>query len=164
MSKSVVTSCRNEASNIPHIFDEIAQLDKLIPLKKIVIVDNGSTDETATIIERYCNDKRVIIVTNPVGSSYSQGYLAGLEQTRGDQVMTFHSDLQYSPYNFLEKIWNHQDFHNTEAVFFGHRTDRDLVSRIFSIGLMAAASLSLSLRFADYNSQPKIFFNDLNKL
>jgi dolichol-phosphate mannosyltransferase len=112
---SVVVPAKNEAASLPQLLDEIAQA--LRPLCdaqgngprlggfEIVIVDDGSTDETAAILRQLAADYpelRPLTLARNVGQSAATA--AGFRAARGDWVATLDADLQNHPAD-LAVLW-----------------------------------------------------------
>ena len=65
---------------------------------ELVIVDDGSTDETAAIAEAFAGSRpEVRVLRHPVNFRLGQALRYGISQSKGDYVVTFDSDLTYSP-------------------------------------------------------------------
>jgi glycosyltransferase involved in cell wall biosynthesis len=161
---SIALSCRNEEDNIPFIFKEIAAVDKLIAINEIVIVDNGSTDDTFKLLQSYTLDPRLkVIKRDDQDSSYSEGLLNALRYCSCPTILTFHSDLQYSPSEFIAKNYDSIiDSINKGRLIIGNRVNRPLGVKIWTYGLITITSFFLKMPFSDFNGQPKIFANKLN--
>lgn len=161
---SIALSCRNEEDNIPFIFQEIAAVDKLVSIKEIVIVDNGSTDNTFKLLETYTSDPRLkVIKRSDHNSTYSEGLLNALRFCSCPTILTFHSDLQYSPSEFIAENYDLivESIKNGRFII-GNRVNRPLAVKIWTYGLITITALFLKMPFLDFNGQPKIFSNKLN--
>jgi glycosyltransferase involved in cell wall biosynthesis len=96
---SVVVPAYNEAENLPALVDEIASaLATVGEPAEIVIVDDGSTDDTRQVLAalrpRHAN-LRVLRLRRNAGQSAA--FLAGFEAAHGDIVVTLDADLQNNP-------------------------------------------------------------------
>ncbi len=98
----VVIPAFNEASHVPELLDRIR---KVHPLEDVLIVDDGSTDETASLAEQ----AGVRVLRNPQnlgkGASLYRGFQWALQHGY-DGVITMDADLQHPPElipRFLEK-------------------------------------------------------------
>jgi dolichol-phosphate mannosyltransferase len=105
---SVVVPAKNEAASLPQLVAEIA--GALRPLCgvgraghrldgfEIMIVDDGSTDETPLVLRRLAKDYpelRPLSLVSNVGQSAATS--AGFRAARGDWVATLDADLQNNP-------------------------------------------------------------------
>ncbi|MEM9105355.1 MAG: glycosyltransferase family 2 protein, partial [Pseudomonadota bacterium] len=95
---SIVIPCKNEAENIPPLLDEIAEHmgDREI---EVVIVNDGSTDNTAAVLEEEAGKRafpvRHIHHASSVGQSLS--LRSGVLAAGGEVVATIDGDGQNDP-------------------------------------------------------------------
>jgi glycosyltransferase involved in cell wall biosynthesis len=97
---SVVIPCYNEADNLPLLLERLqAVLNSLADMEfEILLVDDGSTDCTAQVIEQSRRDNPHIGYIRFVRNFGHQSALsAGLEHARGDVVIAMDADLQHPP-------------------------------------------------------------------
>jgi glycosyltransferase involved in cell wall biosynthesis len=112
---SIVVPAKNEAASLPQLVDEIAEAlrplcggrgagDRLDGFE-IVIVDDGSTDETPEVLRRLAanySELRPLSLASNVGQSAATA--AGFRAARGDWVATLDADLQNHPSD-LVNLW-----------------------------------------------------------
>jgi cellulose synthase/poly-beta-1,6-N-acetylglucosamine synthase-like glycosyltransferase len=60
---SIVVAARNEARHLPARLDNLLRLDYPPSRRQIIVVDDGSTDDTLTILDRYRDAVDVVAVT-----------------------------------------------------------------------------------------------------
>src|SRR5689334_8080884 len=96
---SVVAPCHNEAPNVEPLYTALSvSLRSADWDSQIVLVDDGSTDETWTAINRIARrDPRVRGVRLARSFGQQAAILAGLKHARGDAVVTMDADLQHPP-------------------------------------------------------------------
>jgi dolichol-phosphate mannosyltransferase len=99
MKLSVVIPARNEALNITGTLNGIVErLDRAGIKHEIVVVDDGSTDATAAVIEeRAISDPRVRYVQNASPHGFGRAVRKGIEAVTGDAVVICMADGSDDP-------------------------------------------------------------------
>lgn len=79
----------NEEKQIANVLDAVLDLKQTLPLE-IIVVDDGSTDQTATLLKNY---KNIHVITNRpnLGKSYSIAKALGV--SKGDYILLLDADL-----------------------------------------------------------------------
>lgn len=113
---SVIIPCYNEAEHVEQVLNAVKAVD--IP-KEIIVVDDGSTDETVDIIRRYDTNGELILHVLPKNSGKGAAIRAGLEKVTGDIIIIQDADLEYDP----------QQFHNIIAPIAEGKADAVYGSR-----------------------------------
>ncbi|WFR84308.1 glycosyltransferase [Arthrobacter sp. Y-9] len=106
----IVIPVYNEATRIPETLRKTIEFLKLQPWSsRVVVVDNGSVDETPTIVRRICREKAGVVQTAMVGCSrrgkgaaVRRGLLSGTSRFTG----FFDADLA-TPLETLTKAMSH---------------------------------------------------------
>lgn len=96
---SVVVPAFNEEKNVPHLYRRLcAVLGNAGWAFELIIVDDGSTDDTAGAIKRLHEiDPRVQLVSFTRNFGHQAALLAGLAHASGDVIISMDSDLQHPP-------------------------------------------------------------------
>lgn len=99
---SLVVPLFNEAGSLAAVYTSAAAtLDALGGPWEAVLVDDGSTDGTGTILERLASgDARVRVLRFPVNRGQAAALLAGLQAARGELILTMDGDGQDDPASF----------------------------------------------------------------
>jgi glycosyltransferase involved in cell wall biosynthesis len=104
---SVVVPAYNEASRIERTLDRsVAFLDERDHDWELIVVDDGSRDETSLIVRRYISthgDHRVRLVRLPMNRGKGAALRAGVAATRGARVLIMDADLA-TPIEELETL------------------------------------------------------------
>lgn len=136
---SVVIPCHNEEAVLPSTHERLTGIlagliqKKLIANYEIVLVNNGSKDNTVALMLRlFKNDPHVHVVDLRRNFGYQASITAGLNAATGDAVVTIDADLQDPPEKIEEMIG-----HYTQGfdLVLGVRNDRSTDSffkRVFS--------------------------------
>ncbi len=118
---SIVIPCYNEEKNIDRTFDGLLNLaENSKYLFEIIAVDDGSRDNTWSVIESYSSKHNNIIGVNQMANfGQSAAYQAGFDVSTGDFVITVSADLEI-PLEHIIKVIEHLesgfDFVNTNRV------------------------------------------------
>lgn len=138
---SVILPAYNEEKNIGPAIDDISKfLNKIKEPFEIVVIDDGSKDGTAEILNECKKRNNIIIVTHPKNLGYGAALRSGFAKAEGDLIFFTDSDRQFNIQDvvpFLEKIKEY-DF------VVGYRKDRkDPLWRIFYASIFRIASFIL---------------------
>ena len=95
MKISVVVPLMNEEENIKFLIEEVDKALKDFDYE-LILVDDGSTDNTVEEIKKYMNDKtKLVILQRNYGQTSAMA--AGIEVASGDLIVTIDGDLQNDP-------------------------------------------------------------------
>jgi glycosyltransferase involved in cell wall biosynthesis len=96
-SLSVVLPCFNEAANIAPAVDNAAAAAAMTSEDyEIVVVDDGSTDASASIAaELVATDRHVRLIVHPHNRGYGHALRTGIDAARMDWVLLIDADLQF---------------------------------------------------------------------
>ncbi len=95
MNISVVVAIKDEALNVLPLIQGIhSALNEMN--YEIILVDDGSTDQTNSII-RQLNDEKVKLVVFRKNYGQTHAMSAGIEEATGDYIVTLDGDLQNDP-------------------------------------------------------------------
>ncbi|MFT4667502.1 MAG: glycosyltransferase involved in cell wall biosynthesis [Gammaproteobacteria bacterium] len=158
MKFSLIIPCYNEAKNIPLLLERCASLALNEEAEtEIILVDNGSTDETPQVLSLVLKDfpgcRSVRVETN---KGYGFGILAGLNSAEGDILGWTHADMQTDPVDVLAGLEYFQEY--GDNVFCkGERFGRPLLDTFFTVGMSLFESVLLQKPMWDINAQPTLF-------
>lgn len=104
MKLSIVVPCYNEEENIPLIlerFQEVIEREDI----EVILVNNGSTDNSAQVLEqllpKYSFAKTTLVAVN---QGYGYGILQGLAMCRGEYIGWTHADMQTDPADIIKAL------------------------------------------------------------
>lgn len=156
MKFSLIIPCYNEAKNLPLLLEKCRPLTHE-PEIEVVLVDNGSTDESAIVLDEllldYPNCRSVRVEVN---QGYGFGILTGLKAAKGEILGWTHADLQTDPRDALQGLKLFEE--KGDRIFVkGKRFGRPLSDQLFTIGMSVFETLLLKCSLWDINAQPTMF-------
>lgn len=155
MRFSLVIPCYNEAANLPLLLCRCQKLASQ-PGIEIVLVDNGSTDESPAVLRAllpaYPGCRSVRVEQN---QGYGFGILTGLRAASGDILGWTHADMQTDPHDALRGLDLFEKYGSNSFVK-GRRYGRPLGDVAFTIGMSFFETLLLGKPLWDINAQPTI--------
>ena len=103
---SIVVPAHNEEENVATLHAALCTVASNVAMNvEIIFVDDGSTDSTRDRVAAIqSRDTRVRLVTLTRNFGHQAAVLAGLEQARGDAVVSMDCDLQHPPALILEMV------------------------------------------------------------
>ena len=157
---SIIFPCYNESENLLSLLNKL----KIIVKKNInlsiefVIVNNGSTDNSADIIRNNFDKKNFKIINIKKNIGYGNGILKGAFNASGRIIAWTHSDMQCSP-NDVIRLYKRFKLKllKTDCVVKGLRKNRPLFDNIFTLFMGIFCSIFFFQTLKDINAQPKIF-------
>lgn len=156
MRFSLVIPCYNEAANLPLLLERCKSL-AATPDVEVLLVDNGSTDSTADVLEKLlpkfigCRSIRV-----EKNQGYGFGIVSGLKAARGEILGWTHADLQTDPLDALIGLELFEK-HSDEIFVKGRRYGRPVMDVAFTIGMSVFETILLARPMWDINAQPTMF-------
>jgi glycosyltransferase involved in cell wall biosynthesis len=134
----VVVPVFNEEASLPELRKKLfAALGEIDGACEVVFVDDGSTDRSAEMIERWArSEDGVVLVQLSRNFGMEIAMSAGLDQARGDHVVLMHADLQDPPELIPEML---KAAESGADVVYARRIGREesRVKRIMATGFYA---------------------------
>ena len=113
---SVVIPVYNEVETVAEVIERV----RSIPVKmEIILVDDGSTDGTAQVLERYRDQPDLKIFCNAVNQGKGAALKVGFANATGNAVIVQDADLEYDPRDCMKLLQPIIDGH--ADVVFGSR-------------------------------------------
>jgi glycosyltransferase involved in cell wall biosynthesis len=100
---SIVVPAFNEARSIGELLDRVRMVDLRSHgvVKEIIVVDDGSTDETAAIARERSDVK---VITMPTNRGKGSAVRRGIQEASGDWILVQDADLEYDPQDIHKMI------------------------------------------------------------
>lgn len=112
LSCSVIIPAFNEAENISQCIRRVPNIGKVT---EIIVVDDGSTDTTAQVVQKICSrDKRVSLIRLPKNLGKVWAVKAGFDAARGEILIILDADMAVPP---EELIWFYELIAEGQADF-----------------------------------------------
>ena len=165
MKYSIIIPCYNEEDNIEKLINLLSSKSNLYDIEWI-IVENGSKDNTRTLLNNICKDKKNFkLVYIDENQGYGYGIVQGLKNVSGDYVGWLHADMQVSPDSMLEFIKLNELSKETKKFYKGSRKNRKFIDNFFTFFMSVFSTLLFQTFLSDIGAIPVLFHRDLmNKL
>jgi glycosyltransferase involved in cell wall biosynthesis len=96
MKISIVVPAYNEAVNIPFLVEEFDKFIKKHKNYEVIIVDDGSEDGTADIVNEYKRNY-LKIIKHKRNLGKTKAIITGAKYAKGEIIVVFDADMQYDP-------------------------------------------------------------------
>jgi len=122
MRLSVVVPCFNEAGNVAHVVAQATEVGRQLASElEIIVVDDGSTDDTARILASLrAAVPELQVVVHPQNRGYGAAVRSGLDRARMDYIFLTDGDGQFD----LGELPAAIELLDTHDVVAGYRTRR----------------------------------------
>ncbi|MEO8454621.1 MAG: glycosyltransferase family 2 protein [Sphingomicrobium sp.] len=156
---SLVIPCYNEARSLPQL---VARCGDVVCAElgcEIVLVDNGSTDDTPDVLARELAGKAGIrSVRVPVNRGYGHGILEGLRACESEILGWTHADLQTDPMDAVRGFAMFRSERDPARLFVkGSRRGRPIADTAFTFAMSLFETLWIGHPMRDINAQPTLF-------
>lgn len=156
MRFSLVIPCYNEAANLPLLLERCKELAVRSDVE-VVLVDNGSTDSTAEVLQnllpKYPGCRSIRVEKN---HGYGFGIVSGLRVAEGQILGWTHADMQTDPQDALRGL-DLFEKHGDNIFVKGRRYGRLFMDVVFTVGMSVFETLLLAKPMWDINAQPTMF-------
>lgn len=170
MKLSIIIPAYNEARTIHLILNKVAAIELIENIEKeVIIVNDCSNDDTATVVNEYVKDKPYIkFVEHKVNKGKGAAIHTGIKEATGDFVIVQDADLEYDPKEINKLLKPILD--GFADVVYGSRFMGGDAHRILffwhSIGnniLTFASNMFTNLNLTDMETCYKLFRADIIK-
>ena len=156
---SVVIPIRNEAPSLEELYAELTRvLGRLGRSYEIIVVDDGSTDESFAILSRLqAMDPRVRIIRFRRNFGQTAAFAAGFAHARGRLIVTSDGDLQNDPQDIAQMIATLESGYDIVCGWRKNRKDAFVTRTIPSMIANRLISWSTGVPLHDYGCSLKVF-------
>ena len=151
VSISLVTPAYNEGESIRVFLEDAVEIIKKNKLEaEIIVVNDGSTDDTKDICERLSKRHQIIkLINHEINKGYSCAVSTGIKHATKDFIILIDSDGQFDVKDIPAFLKKHNE---TRAdVIVGHRVNRKgtFLRKLMSRGMTKTSNLLFGLKLKD---------------
>lgn len=165
MKLSVIIPVFNEEVTIEEVIERVLQ----VPFdKEVIIVDDGSRDQTSLIVQRVHQENLDIVkvFTSPINFGKGAAIRIGLQFITGDIVIIQDADLELDPKEYVNLVTPIME--GKASVVYGSRFLRknayiSLKTRLANRALATLANMLYGTRLTDEGTAYKVFRADIIK-
>jgi len=157
---SVVVPMKNEAPNAAELYQELAAaLEACGRPFEIIMIDDGSTDETFNVLARLQEaDARLTVIRFRRNYGQTAGFAAGFAHARGRYIVTMDGDLQNDPRDIAAMVAQLEaEDADIVAGWRKNRKDKFISRRLPSMIANRVISKATGVRLHDYGCSLKVF-------
>ena len=104
MIVSIIIPCYNEEKTIREIIQRIIKVKLDNITKEIIIVNDGSTDKTVSIVNSLYKQKHIILLSHKKNLGKGAAIKTGIKASSGEIILIQDADLEYSPSDYASLI------------------------------------------------------------
>ena len=148
MKISVIIPMYNEEENVEKTLNEIDNVLKSFDDYEIIIVDDGSSDNTFKLVHNFISDKNnFLLFRHKLNMGMGKAIRTGFENSSGDILVTIDADLSYEPEDIPKLVKNINESNDIvigSQYMYGGKTENIPFLRLF-ISKMANKIVGYSL-------------------
>ncbi len=154
---SVIIPVYNEQATLPELLERVDRVDIA---KQIIIVDDGSTDDTAAVLARWAARPDVMVLSHDRNRGKGAALSTGLTAATGRVILFQDADLEYDPADYSALIGPLLDGH--ADVVYGSRFSGNAVAgflwqRLANRLITLACNLWTRMSLTDVETGYKVF-------
>lgn len=116
---SIIIPSYNEADYILSCLKKVCQVKIDGWTKEIIVVDDGSTDNTLDLLNKFNQKQKIKIIRLPINQGKGAALKKGITQATGDVIIIQDADLEYDPKDYPNILFQ---FENKKVnVVYGSR-------------------------------------------
>jgi glycosyltransferase involved in cell wall biosynthesis len=156
---SIVIPVRNESANLRPLYDELTEtLTRYGRAYEIIIVDDGSTDDTFDVLSALqARDPRLRVIRFRRNFGQTAAFAAGFAYARGRLVVTSDGDLQNDPRDIPTMVGLIEQGHDIVCGWRKDRKDTWITRRVPSMIANRLISWATGVGLHDYGCSLKVF-------
>lgn len=97
---SVIVPVYNEERTLDELLRRVVAGPYPYPAKEIIVVDDGSQDQTAAILQRWAGQPGIVLLRHPHNRGKGAAVRTGLAVARGEITLIQDADLEYDPTDY----------------------------------------------------------------
>jgi undecaprenyl-phosphate 4-deoxy-4-formamido-L-arabinose transferase len=166
MYLSVVIPVYNESANLDHLCSRLLPvLDKLQKPYEVIFTNDGSKDDSQTILNRLYQARPDVIRVIQFARNYGQhpAIMAGFELAKGDIIVTLDADLQNPPEEIPKLLALMDAGHDVVGGYRGNRLDSTYRKFISKMSNIVRAKIT-KIEMRDQGCMLRAYSKDIIKL
>ena len=112
MIVTIIIPAFNEESSLRAVLDSVLAADTAPFGKEIIVVDDGSTDGTAPLLNEYARERGINVFRHATNRGKAASIRTALQQATGAVILIQDADLEYSPDDYRRLL---QPFHAMDS-------------------------------------------------
>lgn len=162
---SIVIPIYNEEENLVPLLEGVTgELDKLDREYEIVVVNDGSTDASESVLNGLADgERRLKVVTFRRNFGQTAAMMAGIDFARGDIIIPMDGDLQNDPADIRNLLTKLEEGYDVVSGWRKDRKDHELKRNLPSRIANKLISIISGVRLHDYGCSLKAYRTDVLK-
>lgn len=124
---SIVIPVFNEEKTIRKIVERVLKVDLNNIEKEIILINDGSTDDTGRVLDKLQKEYNLIIINHKKNCGKSFALRTGFKKATGDVVVVQDGDLEYEPNDFKKLINKLLESEHIKVVYGSRRLNKENV-------------------------------------
>jgi len=146
---TIIIPAFNEEENLDRVLkDTLKSLPKYFNDWEIVVIDDGSTDKTGIIADRFAKKFKTVKVIHQKNGGYSRAMLTGIKAAKKEYIAYMPADGQFLVED-MRHCFEAMPKNDMILGYRGGRPDYNFKRMVFSYGYLLILSLLFNLKYID---------------
>lgn len=141
MKLTIIIPAFNESSTISEILEKVYKTDTGSFEKEIIVINDGSTDNTKGILETLKSKYQFTLVNNENNMGKGSAVISALAHAQGDYVLIQDADLEYNPDDYIKllsaikpntAVYGTRNAGNTERGYLAYYIGGRMITSLFN--------------------------------